>query len=101
MMWVRNRQNPSIFMRTDSQKMTDASLWGPKRPQECLLRLNQCLSVIKPSIITEIYVEFKNAVKKMDFFFRRQYSEEKIHLFYRIIKVKISGGLPTDYNVFC
>ncbi len=26
-----------------------------------------------------------------------KYSEEKIHLFYRIIKVQISGGLPTDY----
>ncbi len=27
-----------------------------------------------------------------------KYSEEKIHLFYRIIKVQISGGLPTDYR---
>ncbi len=26
-----------------------------------------------------------------------KYSEEKIHLFYRIIRVQISGGLPTDY----
>ena len=25
-----------------------------------------------------------------------KYSEEKIHPFYRIIKVQISGGLPTD-----
>ncbi len=26
-----------------------------------------------------------------------KYSEEKIHLFYRIIKVQILDGLPTDY----
>ncbi len=29
----------SIFMRTDFKKMTDASLRGPKRPQEWLVRL--------------------------------------------------------------
>ncbi len=27
-------------MWTDSKKMTDASFWGPKRPQECLLGLS-------------------------------------------------------------
>ncbi len=39
MMWVRNSKNAGIFMQTDFTKMTDASLWGPKGPQECLLRL--------------------------------------------------------------
>ena len=39
MMRVRNSKNTSIFIQTDSKKMTDASLWGPKRPEECLLRL--------------------------------------------------------------
>ena len=27
-------------MQTDFKKMNDGSLRGPKRPQECLLRLN-------------------------------------------------------------
>ena len=27
-----------------------------------------------------------------------KYSEEKIHFFYRMIKVQISGGLLTDYK---
>ncbi len=59
--------------------------------------------------------KFNHAVKKMIFsskyfylvpkgswFFeplgpKWKYSEEKIHLFYRVIKVQISGGLLTDY----
>ena len=39
MMWVRNSKNTGIFMQTDFKKMTYVSLWGPKRSQECLLRL--------------------------------------------------------------
>ncbi len=30
---------------------------------------------------------------------KSKYSEEKIHLSYRIIKVQISGVQPTDYNI--
>ncbi len=30
---------------------------------------------------------------------KRKYCEEKIHLFYRMIKVQISGGLLTDYKI--
>ena len=32
-----------IFMQTDFKKLTDASTWGPKRPQECQLRLKKCM----------------------------------------------------------
>ena len=39
-MLVRNTENIGIYMQSVLKKMTISSLWGPKRPQEFLLRLN-------------------------------------------------------------
>ena len=45
-MLVRNTENIGIYMQNVFKKLTISSLWGPKRPQEFLLRLNN-MSVVQ------------------------------------------------------
>ena len=46
-MLVRNTKNIGIYMQSVLKKLTISPLWGPKRPQEFLLRLSIVPSVLQ------------------------------------------------------